>query len=86
MIAEHGSVLPFLKNRFTTEFRSAIVTGQILTVTDEEERALALRVICQKYTPYNQDYIEEAVQVGLAYTGVYKLVIDTQIGKEKRIP
>lgn len=82
---EFGSVRPFLSNHFTTEFRSAIATGKVQTVTDPTEKAHALRAICKKYTPFNQDYIEAAVEVGLSYTGVYKIEIEILTGKEKRL-
>lgn len=79
----HGSIAPFLKNKFTTEYRSALVKGRVAFVEDPDEKRLALRRICEKYTPDNAPYIAEAVETGLSYTQVWKLVIDTLTGKTK---
>lgn len=76
-------VRPFLSSHYTTEFSSAIATGNIVFVEDSDEKRKALRVLCEKYMPYNDAYTPEVIEVGLSYTNVLALKIETLTGKKK---
>ena len=70
---------------YTTYFQSAIVTGTAQEVTDETEKILALRALCQKLTPDFVDggRFEAAISSSLAVTAVWKISIEEISGKEK---
>lgn len=69
---------------FTTEYESAIVYGTVQPITDPQEAAHALRLICLKYTPSKMDYFDLAIRSGLPRTSVYAIHIDTITGKRKK--
>ena len=70
---------------YTTYFQSAIVTGTAQEVTDETEKILALRALCQKLTPGSMDggRFEAAIAQSLAVTAVWKVAMEEISGKEK---
>lgn len=73
------------KGEYTTFFQSAIVTGTVREVTDEEEKILALRALCQKLTPQamDGDKFQNAVSRSLSATGVWRVDMEEISGKEK---
>ena len=68
---------------YTTYFQSAIVTGTASEVIDPQEKAAALRALCQKVTPDHMDGFETAVEQSLAVTAVWKVQIAEVTGKAK---
>lgn len=78
-----GHIGKLLSTHFTTEYSSAIVFGAIKEVTDDEEKKRALRAICEKYTPFNQEYQEEAIESSFHKTAVYSMEIEEITGKQK---
>ena len=68
---------------YTTYFQSAIVTGTASEVTDPQEKAAALRALCQKVTPDHMDGFETAVEQSLAVTAVWKVHMEDISGKAK---
>ncbi|MCI9353159.1 MAG: pyridoxamine 5'-phosphate oxidase family protein [Lawsonibacter sp.] len=68
---------------YTTYFQSAIVTGTASEVTDPQEKAAALRALCQKVTPDHMDGFETAVEQSLAVTAVWKVRMEEITGKAK---
>lgn len=69
---------------FTTEFESAIVTGKVRLLEDDQEKTRALRLICEKYTPTKMAYFPIAVEAGLKRTNVYAIDIETITAKRKK--
>lgn len=69
---------------FTTEFESAIVTGTVKLVEDEEERVKAFRLVCEKYTPTKMPYFLKAVEASSKAANVYSLKIKTITAKRKK--
>ena len=59
--------------------------GLIAQVTDEEEKILALRALCQKLTPQamDGDKFQNAVSRSLSATGVWRVDMEEISGKEK---
>ena len=78
-----GDVRP-AEDKFTTEYESAIITGNAREVLKESEKIRALRVISERYTPSNMSRFEAAVEKSLARTAVWKIDIATISGKRKK--
>ena len=72
-------------SEYTTYFQSVIVTGTVHEVTDESEKVLALRALCQKLTPQamDGDRFQTAVDRSLKATGVWCIHMEELSGKEK---
>ncbi len=74
------------KDDFTTYFTSAMVKGTAAEVTDEAEKIMALRALCEKLTPTHMPAFDAAIARSLAVTGVWKIHIDQISAKEKAVP
>lgn len=74
------------EDKFTTYFQSANVLGTACEVTDDQEKILALRALCEKLTPANMeaDNFQRAIAKSLPRTGVWSIQIREVTGKEKR--
>ena len=73
-----------IPEQYTTRYRSALVFGVAEPVTQEEEKILALKCICQRYAPSAMDgYLQEARRL-LDRTAIWKIRVDTMTGKEKK--
>lgn len=73
-----------LKDKFTTEFESAIARGRAYAVTDVKEKIHALRLLCERHTPENMHEFDAAIERSLARTAVYRIEIDEISGKRKK--
>ena len=69
---------------FTTEFASAMVAGKIYEVVDNDEKALALKLTCLKYTPDKMDYFKIALASGMSRTRVFAIDMEDISGKRKK--
>ena len=74
------------KDDFTTYFTSAMVKGTACEVTDEAEKVLALRALCEKLTPFCMAEFDDAVARSLPVTGIWKIRMDQISAKEKAVP
>lgn len=70
--------------KFTTEYESAVVFGTASEVTDADEKIHALRLLCLRYTPDNMDAFDEAIEMSLKRTAIWKLSMETVTGKRKK--
>ena len=68
---------------YTAYFQSALVTGTASEVTCPDEKAEALRALCQKVTPEHMDGFETALQTSLAVTAVWKIHMEEITAKAK---
>ena len=67
---------------YTTHYASAVVRGNALEVTDPEEKAYALRLICHRFAPELPEEAERRIAVGAtSYTGIWKIEIESVSGK-----
>ena len=82
---EQGDVSKILSSVYTTEYSSAMVFGEASEVTKEEEKILALRLICEKYTPDKMKYFDKAVEKSLKTLRVMKIEIEDITAKKKRV-
>ena len=72
------------KDKFTTEFESAIVRGTAEVVTDDAERIAALRALCERHTPSNMAQFDAAIERSLARTLVVSVSIESITAKRKK--
>lgn len=72
------------EDKFTTYFKSAVIRGKAALVEDTEEKVAALKAICERFTPSNMADFENAVQASLSRTAVWKIVIESATGKQKK--
>lgn len=84
MKSDTSKAIQFISSVFTTEFESAIVTGNVEKVQDEDEKIRAMRSICEKYTPGKMEYFHIAIEAGLNRTNVYKLKMEDIKSKRKK--
>lgn len=78
-----GEVTPS-RDKFTTEYESAIVTGIARQVLKDSEKEEALRRISEKYTPSNMVHFDAAIKKSLHRTAVWKIDIADITGKRKK--
>lgn len=72
------------KQNFTEHYHSAIALGRAETVTDDNEKTEALRLICQRFLPHFMDYFESAIARSLSRTTVIRItLIEPAVGKMK---
>ncbi|MBR2934850.1 MAG: pyridoxamine 5'-phosphate oxidase family protein [Oscillospiraceae bacterium] len=71
------------KDDFTTYFRSAMVKGTAVEVTDEKEKVTALRALCEKLTPDHMSAFDSEVARSFAVTGIWKIHMVEVTAKEK---
>lgn len=72
------------KDKFTTEFESAILRGKASEVTEDEEKIHGLKLICERHTPTNMHEFDTAIEKSLFRTGVWKIEIADITGKRKK--
>ena len=71
-----------IEEKFTTKFASAIVTGKICEVFDEEEIRKAFNVICEKLTPSNMAGVEDEILKAKNRYKIYAIDIKEVTGKQ----
>ncbi|MGM9700631.1 MAG: pyridoxamine 5'-phosphate oxidase family protein [Prevotella sp.] len=70
---------------FTLEYKSAIAYGKAEIVTDDDEKRLALRAICQRFLPHHMDAFDAAVDRSMARTAVVRITLtEPPVGKRKQ--
>ena len=77
-IVGQSQVVPALR---ANNFKSVIIWGRLKSVTDREEKLLALRALADKYSPGIEDN-EEEIMNALDYVFIAKLCIESVTGKE----
>ena len=72
------------EDKFTTYFKSAVVRGKAVKVTDDEEKITALKAICERFTPSNMRDFSNAIKMSLSRTAVWRIDIENATGKQKK--
>lgn len=72
-------------NVFTTEYKSAVLKTLAYEVLDSDEKVMALRLLCKKYTPKYMKAFDLAVSASLERTNIYKFEIVSMSAKAKII-
>ncbi|MGN1134738.1 MAG: CPCC family cysteine-rich protein [Oscillospiraceae bacterium] len=73
------------EDKFTTYFKSAVIRGKAVPVEDKDEKITALKAICERFTPSNMADFENALKASLSRTAVWKIVIESATGKQKKM-
>lgn len=84
IVEDKNKLITLISKVFTTEFKSAIVKGEISLVEDRKEKEKALRLICEKYTKDKMKYFKYAIEAGLDKTNIYKIKIKDITSKRKK--
>lgn len=72
------------KNNFTEYYNSAIAVGKAEFVTDNAEKTLALRLLCERFLPHHMDHFDQAVARSLDITTIIKISLtEPPVGKSK---
>lgn len=79
-----GRTRPVYENNFTTWYESVMVFGQIVEITDPEEKYAALYALAEKYLPDHLDKAEADIGRSLARTAVLAIRPELITGKAKR--
>lgn len=69
---------------FTTEFESAVIFGTASIVENRNEKILALKLLCEKYTPKNMAVFNDAIIDAIDITNVIRIDIRNITGKRKK--
>ena len=75
-----------IPEQFSTAYQSTVAFGRAETVTDDEEKIYALRLICGKYAADNMAGFDEAIRRSLSRTGIVKIILREISGKQKKLP
>lgn len=82
---EAGAFGQLASKVYTTEYKSAHAMGHLYTVEDPAEKARALQLICDRFTPDMADLAPAVIENSLNYTGIYRIDLCELHGKEKKI-
>lgn len=74
------------EDKFTTYFKSAVVRGKAVRVTDDEEKIAALKAICERFAPTNMPDFPNAIKMSLSRTAIWRIDIENATGKQKKKP
>lgn len=74
------------EDKFTTYFKSAVVRGKAVRVTDDEEKITALKAICERFAPTNMPDFPNAIKMSLSRTAIWRIDIENATGKQKKKP
>jgi len=72
--------------RFSSRYRSAIVTGRATIIEDPDEKTLRLTHLNERLAPLEFARYEEAIQRSLSSTSIIKIDIDSATGKVNPAP
>jgi len=74
------------QNNYTTAYKSAVVTGPAQEVTDPAQKTAALRALCEKLLPDHMEGFDRAIDRTLEVTSVWKISMESAVGKERAMP
>lgn len=70
---------------FTLEFKSAMAQGIAEIITDEAEKIVAMRAICERFLPKHMDAFDASITRSLARTAVVRITLtEPPTGKRKQ--
>lgn len=73
-----------IPEKFTTEYESAVVTGQAEELTSPEEKLHALHLLCLRHAGPAMDKFEDAASASLSRTGIWRVRMEEITGKRKK--
>lgn len=66
---------------YSVDYASAILTGVASLVTEQEEKAHALRLLCKRHTPEAMDGVEKHLAAAIGRTAIVRIEITSITGK-----
>lgn len=69
---------------YTVHYTSVHIEGMVEEVFDEDEKKLALNIICQRFAPSKEVDFERTIKKGLPATAIYKISVQHITGKKKQ--
>lgn len=69
------------QDELTVRYDSAVAFGAASEITDPEEKAAYLRLLCARHAPDNPAGMERSIARSLAVTGVWKITVESITGK-----
>jgi len=75
------SYTKLIPEEFTTEYESAVVKGKCKIVSDEDEKNMVLKRLCEKYAKSNMEQSADYIAKSINKTSVYKIKITKITGK-----
>ncbi len=66
---------------YSVDYASAIVTGVASLVTEKEEKAHVLRILCERHTPEAMDGVEKYIASGIGHAAVVRVTVTSITGK-----
>lgn len=70
-----------IQEKFTVRYKSAVVFGSALEITDKDEKIGALKLLCERHTPENMAQFNTYAEKGIMQTSVWKVEIKEITGK-----
>jgi|LSQX01.3.fsa_nt_gb nitroimidazol reductase NimA-like FMN-containing flavoprotein (pyridoxamine 5'-phosphate oxidase superfamily) len=84
-IVQEGQELSTLGSKvFTTEYSSAIVSGRVSKLREDQQKLHGLRIISEKFVPAKMAFFEAAASASLDITDVYWIEIESITAKRKK--
>lgn len=72
------------RNNFTEYYHSAVALGEASIVSDDDEKIMALRMLCERFLPKYMEHFDEAVARSLNRTTVVRIrLLEPPVGKCK---
>ena len=72
------------KQNFTEYFHSAVAIGKAEIVEDDEEKIMALRLLCERFLPNYMDHFDDAIARSLSRTTIVRIILtEPPVGKCK---
>ena len=71
-----------IPEKYTTAYRSVIVSGRLRIIEDEAEMIPALRQLAEKYHPGHSEDAEREISAGLSHMFMLELCADESSGKQ----
>lgn len=72
------------KQNFTEYFHSAVVIGKAEIVEDDEEKIMALRLLCERFLPKYLYHFDDAISRSLSLTTIVRITLtEPPVGKCK---
>lgn len=84
MDSEKASFAVVVRDEYTTYFKSAIATGRVHVLEDDEERLRGLRALAEKYNPGQQESAEKEISGALSHVAVIAFEVEELTGKQAR--
>lgn len=72
------------KENYTMYYHSAVAVGHAEIVCDDDEKIMALRLLCERFLPKYMEHFNDAIRRSLSRTTVVRIrLVEPAVGKSK---